>query len=312
MFIVAEEGHLNQMHVSGFTFVRDGIRLGYPFRESIRSLLPLCDEVVVNVGIGEDGTLEAVRELAAADSRLRIIESRWDPELRSGGRILAQQTDIALDACLHDVALYLQADEVLHENDTPAIRAGFEAMAQDARFEGLLLWYRHFYGSYHTIGTGRRWYRREVRVVRRSSGARSWKDAQGFRINGRKLRVLEIPAHVHHYGWVRPPALMRERKVDFEQWWSADKAVPVVVPDDWDYDPRIRVRPFDGSHPAVMVDWIGRQDWPFEPDPRVWPWLRSQPREAVSAGIERWTGWRPGEYQNFVRVGRLTAQRESQ
>jgi hypothetical protein len=311
MIIVAEEGRLDQMSVSGFTFVRDGIRLGYPFRESIRSLLPLCDEVVVNVGIGEDGTLEAVRELAAADDRLRIVESRWDPELRSGGHILAQQTNIALDACRHDVALYLQADEVLHEDDTPTILAGFAAMAHDARIEGLLLWYRHFYGSYHTIGTGRRWYRREVRAVRRSSGVRSWKDAQGFRIDGRKLRVLEVPAHVHHYGWVRPPALMRERKVDFEQWWSADKAVPVVVPDDWDYDPRIRVRPFAGRHPEVMADWIGRQDWPFEPDPRIWPWLRSQPREAVSAAFERWTGWRPGEYRNFVRVGRLAAQKET-
>lgn len=305
MNILAEEGRSDQMSVSGFTFVRDGIRLGYPFRESIRSLLPLCDEVVVNVGIGEDGTLEAVRELAAADGRLRIVESRWDPNLRSGGRILAQQTDIALDACRCDVAVYLQADEVLHEDDTPAIGAGLRALAADSRLEGLLLWYRHFYGSYHTVGTGRRWYRREVRAVRRSSGVRSWKDAQGFRIAGRKLRVLEVPAHVHHYGWVRPPALMRERKVDFEQWWSADKATPVVVPDNWDYDPRIRVERFAGTHPAVMADWIARQDWPFEPDSRVWPWLRSQPREAVSALIERATGWRPGEYRNFVRAGSL-------
>lgn len=293
------------MGVSGFTFVRHGIRLGYPFRESIRSLLPVCDEVVVNVGDGrdDDGTLAAVRAMAEADARIRIVESVWDPEKRSGGRILAEQTDIALDACGQDLALYLQADEVLHEDDAPAIRAGFAAMAADPAIEGLLLSWRHFYGSYHTVGTGRRWYRREVRGVRRSTGVRSWKDAQGFRIDGRKLRVLEVSARVFHYGWVRPPRLMRERKIDFEHWWSADKVKPVVVPEDWDYDPRIRVRPYEGTHPAVMADWIAGQDWPFEPDTRVLPWLRSQPREAISAAIERLTGWRPGEYRNYIRVG---------
>lgn len=293
------------MGVSGFTFVRHGIRLGYPFRESIRSLLPVCDEVVINVGDGDgdDGTLAAVRAMAEADPRIRIVESLWDPEKRSGGRILAEQTNIALDACRHDLALYLQADEVLHEDDAPAIRAGFAAMATDPAIEGLLLSWHHFYGSYHTVGTGRRWYRREVRGVRRSTGVRSWKDAQGFRIDGRKLRVLEVPARVFHYGWVRPPRLMRERKIDFEHWWSADKAKPVIVPEDWDYDPRVRVQRYEGTHPAVMADWIAAQDWPFEPDTRMLPWLRSQPREALSAAIERLTGWRPGEYRNYIRIG---------
>ena len=32
------------MRVSGFTFIRNGTMLGYPFVESIRSALPLCDE----------------------------------------------------------------------------------------------------------------------------------------------------------------------------------------------------------------------------------------------------------------------------
>jgi hypothetical protein len=48
------------MKVSGFTILRQTVRLGYPFTESIRSLLPLVDELVVGVGDGDDGTWEAV------------------------------------------------------------------------------------------------------------------------------------------------------------------------------------------------------------------------------------------------------------
>lgn len=35
----------------------------YPFREAIRSILPLCDEFVVAVGDSTDGTREAVLAL---------------------------------------------------------------------------------------------------------------------------------------------------------------------------------------------------------------------------------------------------------
>ena len=35
------------MKISGFTFVRNGMKYDYPFLESINSLLALCDEVIV-------------------------------------------------------------------------------------------------------------------------------------------------------------------------------------------------------------------------------------------------------------------------
>ncbi len=47
--------------ISGFTIVRNAIKLDFPVEASIRSILPVCDEVVVNVGRSEDETLELVR-----------------------------------------------------------------------------------------------------------------------------------------------------------------------------------------------------------------------------------------------------------
>src|SRR6266536_1878708 len=187
------------MRVSGFTFVRDAVRLRYSIVPAIRSALPLVDEMVVNVGVSEDGTLDLVRAVddprlvdvadevqgavlvrAVDDPRLVVLESRWDEGQLERGRVLAQQTDLALARCRGDVCLYVQADEALHEDDHPAVRASLERLHGDARLEGLLFDYVHFYGSFHTVGVARRGYRREVRAVKNRAGVRSWRDAQGF------------------------------------------------------------------------------------------------------------------------------------
>ena len=57
--------------VSGFSIVRNAIQYGYPVAESLRSLAPMVDEMVVAVGRSEDGTLELVRSLDLPG--LRII-----------------------------------------------------------------------------------------------------------------------------------------------------------------------------------------------------------------------------------------------
>ena len=59
--------------ISGFTFIRNGVELAFPFEASIRSLLPLVDEFVVAVGKGSDDTLARVR--AIGDPKIRIIET---------------------------------------------------------------------------------------------------------------------------------------------------------------------------------------------------------------------------------------------
>ena len=132
------------MFVSGFTIVRNARRFDYPVIESIRSMLPLCDEVLVAVGKSDDDTLQMVQSIA--DPRIRIIETVWDDALREGGQVLAVETDKALAATNPEATwcLYLQADEVLHEADYPNIRAAMQRHATDQTCEGLLFKYRHF------------------------------------------------------------------------------------------------------------------------------------------------------------------------
>src|SRR5512143_3865888 len=178
--------------------------------------------MVVNVGVSGDGTVDLVR--AIGDPRLVVLESRWDEAELERGRVLAQQTDLALARCGGDVCVYVQADEALHEDDHPAVRAALARLHDDARLDGLLFDYVHFYGSFHTVGTSRRWYRREIRAVKLGRGVRSWRDAQGFRVGpgdgARKLHVLPSGARVFHYGWVRRPEEMARKQVDFDRLYA--------------------------------------------------------------------------------------------
>jgi hypothetical protein len=306
------------LKVSGFTFARNAVRLRYPLAESIRSALPLVDEMVVNVGRSDDGTLDLVAGID--DPRIVVVESVWDEESLVRGRVLAEQTDIALDACTGDTFLYLQADEVLHEDDHPRIREALRRMHGDPSVEGLIFDYVHFYGSFHTVGVARRWYRQEVRAFKAGLDVRSWKDAQGFRVwapppgfkgerprslkpgdPARKLLVAGSGARVFHYGWVRPPDQQTEKLAEFERLYQGDEARRRRLSEGFSYDVEEKVRPFDGTHPATMAARVAAEDWVFEPRSR-----RIRPghlREDLLDLFESATGVRIGEYRNFELVG---------
>lgn len=288
--------------VSGFTFVRNAITYDYPIVEAISSILPLCDEVVVAVGRSEDDTLELVRSVGSP--KLRIIETVWDDALRRDGRVLAVETDKALRAVRPDAdwALYIQGDEILHEDGIPAVREALARHRDDPRVEGLLFDYLHFYGSFDYVGAGLRWYRREVRAVRNDPAIFSYHDAQGFRRRpNEKLRVKRVAATIHHYGWVKPPAAMQGKVANFNKYWHDDAWMKANIPDarEWGYDGKEPLRRFEGTHPAVMRRRIAAVNWKVAIDPDAVP-LRVKDR--LKLAVEAATGWRPGEYKNYRLV----------
>jgi glycosyltransferase involved in cell wall biosynthesis len=286
------------MKVSGFTFVRNAIKYDYPVMESIRSVLPLCDEFVVAVGNSEDGTRELVQSIG--DPKIRIIDTVWDDSLREGGKVLAVETNKALDALSDssDWAFYIQADEVVHEKYLSAILTAMERWKDDPEVEGLVFHYTHFWGSHGYFGESRRWYRSEVRVIRNDQRIRSWLDAQGFRKEGKKLRVAPVDAWIYHYGWVKPPRAQQAKQQTFHRYWHSDRWIEQSVPkrEEFDYARIDFLAPFTGTHPFVMTERISRQDWEFDP-------ALSQSRpglvQSLLYAIEKMTGWRPGEYRNY-------------
>jgi glycosyltransferase involved in cell wall biosynthesis len=290
------------MKVCGFTIVRNAVTYDYPVCESIASVLPLVDEFIVLIGNSDDDTLQRIE--AIGSDKVKIHHSIWDDSLREGGRVLAVETDKAqaLIAEGFDWAIYIQADEVLPEKSHDVLRAAMLQWKDDIQTEGLLLNYLHFYGSYHYVADSRKWYRAEIRVIRPGKGIDSWKDAQGFRKDGRKLNVRVSGATMHHYGWVKPPEQQQAKQRFFHKLWHSDDWVNrhVGANDKFDYSGIDSVKIFEGSHPEVMHARIEAQSWEVSIDPMK---KKLKLSYRLSQWVERLTGWRPGEYKNYRVLG---------
>lgn len=286
------------MKVAGFTIVRNAIKYGYPVVESIKSILPLCDKVYVAVGSSEDATLELVRSIAP--EKIEIIETVWDDSLREGGRVLAVETDKAFDAIPkdYDWCIYIQADEVLHEKDFPALRAAMQSYKDATEVEGLLFKYLHFWGTYDYIGVSRNWYRQEIRIVKNNKNIRSYRDAQGFRLDGRKLKVKKVEATVYHYGWVRPPEMIKRKISDFNALWHSGEELKRKQEESqsFDYSEINAVKVFEGTHPAVMQNFISSLDWHVDIDPSI---SKLSFKEKLLFAFERAFNYRLFEYKNY-------------
>jgi len=250
---------------------RNAEKLYYPVEQCVRSVLPLVDEFIMVIGDGDadDRTREALESIGS--SKLRLIDSKWDLNGFPNGTVHAQQTDLAKSHCTGDWLLYLQADEVLHEEDLSKVKALAAHYLDNARVEGFLFQYLHFWGDYkHTIAS-HGWYPKEIRMIRNRPDIHSWESAQSFRSipgfdgrsyrkkeGSRKIDVIETDIRVFHYGWVRPPEAMTEKMNRLDRIHSHDTN---RYEGRFDYGD-IRVCDFfGGSHPAVMGERLTALDW---------------------------------------------------
>ncbi|MDY4790309.1 MAG: hypothetical protein SO179_07075 [Bacteroidales bacterium] len=285
------------MKVVGFSFIRNAVKFDYPIVESITSILPICDEFIIALGNSDDNTENLIKSIDS--NKIRIIHTTWDDSLRKGGKVLAVETNKAFNQIKEaDWAFYIQGDEVIHEKYLPIIKESMEKWKDDQKVEGLLLNYTHFYGSYDFVGDSRRWYRREIRIIRADKNISSYKDAQGFRKNERKLNVKHVNAWVYHYGWVKPPFKQQEKQKYFNTLWHDEDWIKknVKQTNQFDYSTIDSLSLFEGTHPKVMQERINKLNWKFDFDPTK---KNFGLKTKLLHWVEKKSGWRIGEYKNY-------------
>ena len=296
LFFVLKILKLLPMKISGFTFIKNAVKYDYPFVESVNSILPICDEFIIAHGDSEDNTSHLIESINSP--KIKVFDTAWDPSLREGGLILSQQTNIALSKTTGDWCFYIQADEAVHEKYLPEIKNAMEIYLNDKNVEGLLFKYRHFFGSYDYVATSRQWYRHEIRVIRNNIGVQSFKDAQGFRINNRKLNVKVLNAYIYHYGWVRPPKTMQKKIRYFHKLWHTDEWIQQKEgeKEEFDFSRMDSLEPFRNTHPEVMKERIEKSNFNFEYKPEN---IKTGFKRKILDFFENKTGLRLGEYKNY-------------
>lgn len=291
------------LKIAGFSFIRNAIKFDYPIKEAILSVLPLCDAFYIALGNSDDDTLKLIESIDS--DKINILHTTWDENLHQGGRTFALETDKAYHAIPKEYnwVIYIQGDECIHEKYHDTIIREIVATNNNLKVEGLLLKYKHFYGSYDFYAHSRRWYRREIRIMKHLEGIHSYKDAQGFRIDGRKLRVKLIDAFIYHYGWVKPPMAISSKINNFNKFYFdpvwVDEHYPVA--EEFDFSTADRLFKFSENHPAVIQNRIKKANWKFSFDPTKQQIKRNLKRKLLQ-WIEDKTGKRLFEYRNYKRI----------
>jgi len=267
------------MKISGFTFIKNAEKLYIPAKESILSILSICDEFIIAIGDNDvdDNTREIIESINS--TKIKIIHTKWNTNAFPKNTIFAKQTEIAKEHCTGDWLFYLQCDEAIHENDLPTIQKACSEYLNDNKVEGFLFKYFHFWGDYQHYHNSHTWYKKEIRIIRNLPTIHSWKDAQSFRRfskwnngtyedfmnmnDGSKLNVIELNAYVFHYGYVRPPELMSTKRKSSSTSYHGKNADKILskIDNEYDYGPLQKLSLFKGSHPASMKNWIEKFNW---------------------------------------------------
>ncbi len=288
------------MKISGFTIVRNAILYDYPVVESIKSILPVVDEMIVLIGESDDNTEELIRSIQS--DKLQIHHSVWDQKLKKGGVVLAIETDKAFQLISKesDWAFYIQADEVIHEKYHDVIRKTAELYKDDKKVEGLLFNYLHFYGTYDYVADSRKWYHKEVRIIRNDKDIHAYRDAQGFRRGVKKINVKPVDATVYHYGWVKNPKKMKEKLKKIQELWQDTADDPTNIErrsgEIFDYSQFDSLKHFESEHPAVMQKRIQEKNWNISLDISK---KKFSTKEKLLYWYEKKTGKRLFDFRNY-------------
>ena len=252
------------MKVSAFTFIKNGQILGYPFIESIQSILPIVDEFIINVGDSKDNTLEMIKSISS--SKIRIIRSIWSPSMKDRGYVYGQQKMISQFNCTGDWAFYIECDEVYHEKDLDKIHKSMINSLNDPKVEALVFDFFHFYGNANSFLDSPGWYRSEARIIKTSIRSYApdglfWLILDKNKI-GRYPKARHVGVHCFHYGWVRSEEEMNLKSKKVQKYWGkSHKSI-----DYSQIDSKI-IKEYRGTHPKVVQDWLPKESGVFRADP---------------------------------------------
>ena len=308
---------------------KNAMKLYYPMKQSVMSILPIVDEFIVALGDSDEDDITRQEILSIGSDKIRIIDTVWDIEKYPRGMEHAHQTDIAREHCKGEWLFYLQSDELIHEKYLPVIKRRCEDLVDDKNIEGLLFDYIHFWGDYEHHQDSHCWYRKEIRIVRNDPDIHSWESAQSFRripnfdgLNYRrqeetyKLHVASVDAFVYHYGWVRPPRVMQNKIKAFSTNHrgkaSTEKQEKLKMFEKiFDFGNLSTLSTFKDDHPEVMKEWISDFHWKEQlrysgPKRSLNPFINKHDkiRYRIVSWIEKnlLFGMRLGEFKNYILV----------
>lgn len=264
------------MSLSVPIIIRNAVKLHYPLDRVVRSVCGLADEVLICVDpTSEDDTMDFVYDImlevnAEYPGLVRYIESPWDlSNVTSTGEEFSHQTNIAVNRCVGEYILSLQADEAIHEKDFEAIIDLIKYKKQDAySFERL-----YFYGDIDTIRVD--WCANITRLYRKGTW-RSCGDGMNSESCGGRSSLYVDDIKIYHYSRIGDPEIISKRVLSLDKFFHpAEKLLAEEELEPYKFkthnfdcmhkdgvdvgrkEVQTNLRVYTGSHPEPFVGYGG-------------------------------------------------------
>ncbi len=214
---------LLQSNISGCVAARSSVQFGYPLRECVAALRPICDEVIIAYDpTTDDGTHELALELRD-EFDATLCESVWDMTNMKKGLEIGHQSQVAMDACSPATGwrLCVQQDEAFHEDDHETIRELVRTATRDTT--GFDFVRPYFFGNLHTIR--RDWTVKITRLIRKDTHTYDGFDGQNCIPIG-PVRHAESGLWMYHYSRIGAPELIAKRVRNVDSFFHAEENLP--------------------------------------------------------------------------------------
>lgn len=253
--------------LGGATFIYNGNKFDYNYRETIQHLKDFCDQVCVVVIRSDDGTVDEVKKFE--DERTKIIvmdETLWNmlgghENIFKGRERLSHFSNIAIANLDTDFVLYCQCDEVIHENSFPYIRQAIsEPDATGFMIKRINLWG----DPYHELIAPNQPCSIEViRLGRNQPSFRCVDDGESLSVLPLSFKYVDKIV-MYHMGYVRNFKIMKAKVhhmlTDVFQFAESDKKLDECeVYNPWAYFTKEQVRPLTSPLPKCIESWAEKR-----------------------------------------------------
>jgi len=188
------------MSISVVFVIKNAIKQGYCFWDSLCSCLPFADEIIISDGYSDDETYEYLlkfKEVHGGKIPIKMFRDKWD-DTSYHGEVIAKISNLNLERAKCDWIYYLQADEIIHEDSIDHIKH----IASLPDFNAVSFPFHHFIEQWEPSDEG---YTEAIRMIRNHRNIYLVGDAWNF--EGDTAPVCPAghsPKPIYHFAWVFP------------------------------------------------------------------------------------------------------------
>lgn len=193
------------MSISVVFIIKNAIKQGYCFWESLESCLPFADDIIISEGHSNDNTLKYIKKFRKKHKNevdFDLFQDKWD-ETSYHGEAITKISEKAIKKAKGDWVYYLQADEIIAPETAQYIKdfANNDGFSSDSSggYNSLSLPYYHFIRSWTPSQNG---YKNAVRMVRNGCG---YLKGDAWTFTGVDICPIYdsfCPKPIYHFAWV--------------------------------------------------------------------------------------------------------------